>query len=78
MKKTDTLITMHNWKNEKVCTPVKYISRNIISVMTVAELIEILSEQDKETPIYILDDNDMRRPVFDIGIQDDKIVIIDF
>ena len=55
----------------------KYISTNS-SVLTVAEMIEVLSKQDKEATIYIMDDNDMQRPVIDIGIIDNKIIICDF
>lgn len=55
----------------------KYISTNT-SAMTVAQLIDVLSEQDKETSIYIMDDNEAQRPVLDIGIKDNRIIICDF
>lgn len=55
----------------------EYISTNQ-SAITVEQMIEILSQQDKKALIYILDDNDKQRPVYDIGKEENKIVICDF
>lgn len=55
----------------------EYICTNE-SAITVAQMIEILSKYDKDTPIYIMDDNEKERPIFDVGIADKKIIICDF
>lgn len=41
-------------------------------------MIKTLSEYDKDTPIYIRDDNENERPIYDIGVEDKKILICDF
>lgn len=57
----------------------EYISTNK-SAITVAQMIEILSEYDKDTPMYIVDDNDEKRPILDIALENNRkqIIICDF
>lgn len=50
----------------------KYIYTDQSSAITVAQMIEILSKYDKDTPIYIMDDNENERS-FDIGIEGKKL-----
>lgn len=57
----------------------EYISTNK-SAVTVSQMIGILSEYDKDTPMYIVDDNDQKRPILDIAVENNKkeIIICDF
>lgn len=57
----------------------KYISTNE-SVITAAQMIEILSKFDKDTPMFIVDDTAKKRPIFDIASNenDEEIIICDF
>lgn len=47
-------------------------SRNL---RTVKDLIKLLETQNPSLPIYILDNNGNSRPIEDVGIQYDKLVI---
>lgn len=55
----------------------KYISTNKRPI-TVEQMIEILSKENRKAEIYILDDNDRQRPILDIGKKDNNILICDF
>lgn len=57
----------------------KYISTNK-SAITVEQMIEILSKFDKDTPMFIVDDNAKKRPIVDIASDenDEEIIICDF
>lgn len=56
---------------------IEYISTNKSSV-TVEQMIKILSQYDKDTPMYIMDDNEKKRPIVDIALDDKAIIICDF
>ena len=55
----------------------QYISTSS-KVITVAEMINILKLQDESAEIYIVDDNLNKRPVLDIGLENNNIVICDY
>ena len=55
----------------------QYISTNSKAI-TVAEMINILKLQDESAEIYIVDDNLNKRPVLDIGLENNNIVICDY
>ena len=55
----------------------EYISTNK-SAVTVGQMIKILSQYDKDTPMYIMDDNEKKRPIVDIALDDKAIIICDF
>lgn len=55
----------------------EYISTNKRPI-TVGQMIEILSKEDRKSELYILDDNNRQRPIIDIGKKDNNILICDF
>jgi len=55
----------------------EYISTSK-TVMTAAQLIEVLSQQNKDAQLVIQDDNENQRPLHDVAIDGDRIVLCDF